>query len=273
VNDHDTTVLTSRLHQLADDLTPPLDVVAQVRDARAGHHRRRIRIALLAAATATAVLLVGIPLSIGSLTSAPSGRVAGPGPTSSSSPTSAQEEADRRAVEEALRRAQEAAQKAEEHATQQPTGSAAFIPDGWEARSFLGVDFAVPPGARMADYVNPKESPGTDGGNTFIWNGPDAGGDRQVFTHIKVVVLGDDVPQDLAAEGYGIAAVRGTQQAFLATQTGEISDVDEQPFQVLDMGLEAWTSSGRHLHVEAVLPVGPVGEQMVRDLVASLVIR
>jgi hypothetical protein len=109
VNDHTTSVLRSRLHQLADELTPPLDVVGEVRAARLRRRRqRRVRITLVAAATVTAGALIGVPLTIDSLTSAPSGGVAGPASTSASSTTSDPGDADRRAAEDAVRRAQEA---------------------------------------------------------------------------------------------------------------------------------------------------------------------
>jgi hypothetical protein len=137
----------------------------------------------------------------------------------------------------------------------------------------MGVDFAVPPGARIDDYVNTDTRSGCDSCSEFIWNGPDAGGDRQVYTHIKVVVFPDSATENLAAQGYDVADVRGAQEAYMATQTGETIDVDNQPFKTLDMALEAWTSSGRRVHVDAVFPVGSAGEQMVRDLVASIVIR
>ena len=271
MNEHQTTVLTSRLRQLADDLTPPLDIVAQVRDARAGHQRRRrMRIALLAAATATAVLLVGVPLTIGSLTSEPSGRVAGPVPTTTSSITPEDGDAVRRAAEEAALRAQLAAEQAAEHAAAEQSSSP--IPDGWARRSFLGVDFAVPPGARMEDYVEPTWLTECDCGNTFIWNGPDLGGDRKVYSHVKLIV-GDGRALDPAAyAGYDVAVVPGTTHAYVSTETGQVVDVDNQPFQVLDMALDAWTGAGQHVHVDATLPAGPEGEQMARDLVASLVV-
>ena len=89
MNDRDTTVLTSRLHRLADDMTPPLDVIGQVRAARARHQKqRRGRIALIAAATATAAVVLGTTGLIGQLSVAPQrGEVAVP---SRSVPTTAE---------------------------------------------------------------------------------------------------------------------------------------------------------------------------------------
>ena len=59
------TVLTARLHALADDMTPILDPRRQVADARARNHRqRRGRIVLVAVATATAAVVVGSAVAV-----------------------------------------------------------------------------------------------------------------------------------------------------------------------------------------------------------------
>jgi hypothetical protein len=87
VTDRETTLLSERLHRLADDMTPQLDVVGQVRTARARHKRRRMRLAFLAVATATAATAVAVPLTTGVLSSAPSGEVAGPGRPTTEAPT------------------------------------------------------------------------------------------------------------------------------------------------------------------------------------------
>lgn len=79
MNDHQTSVLADRLHRLADDMTPPLDVVGMVRDARAVHQRRRRgRIALVAVATATAAVVVGTATAVDLLSADRSGEVATP---------------------------------------------------------------------------------------------------------------------------------------------------------------------------------------------------
>ncbi len=87
MNDHQTTLLSDRLHRLADHMTPQLDVVDQVRNARAQHRRkRRGRIALLAVATATTAVVVGSTTAIDLLSVDRSGEVADPAPTTAATP-------------------------------------------------------------------------------------------------------------------------------------------------------------------------------------------
>jgi hypothetical protein len=59
MNDFDTSLLSARLHALADEMTPVVDPRRQVAAARARNDRqRRGRIAFLAVATATATATV-----------------------------------------------------------------------------------------------------------------------------------------------------------------------------------------------------------------------
>ena len=261
MNDHETTVLIARLHQLSDDLTPPLDVVEQVRTARDGHQRRRrTRIALVAVATATAVVLVGLPLTISSLTSAPSGQVAGPVPTSSSSPTSAQEEADRRAVEEALRRARQAAD-------QHGAGSV-VVPDGWESRTFRGVTFAVPPGARSADSVTDLPVSSWTDGPSLVWNGPHLGGD--LYSSVNVTITQPFEGGRPPREGGHAFSVPGAEVAYGNIETSQMSDGVAQAERTVVW--LAMLDGDRVVHLDAVFDGGPSGEQMAQDLVASLAV-
>lgn len=80
MTDNQTTLLGDRLLRLADDMTPPVDVVGQVREARDRHRRRRRgQWALAAVATATAGLVVGTTVVISQLSVAPDrGEVAVP---------------------------------------------------------------------------------------------------------------------------------------------------------------------------------------------------
>jgi hypothetical protein len=91
VNDLENAVAT-RLHSLADDLTPGIDVVGQVGDARARYRRRqRTRTGLALASVAIAAAAVGVPSAIGALSSSPDpGRdAARPVPTTSAARSSA----------------------------------------------------------------------------------------------------------------------------------------------------------------------------------------
>jgi hypothetical protein len=261
VNDQTTSVLTSRLHQLADELTPPLDVVGEVRAARSRRRRqRRVRIALVAAATVTAGALIGVPLTIDSLTSAPSGQVAGPVPTSSSSPTSAQEEADRRAVEEALRRARQA--------VEQHGADLAVVPDGWEPRAFQGVTFAVPPGARSADSVTDIPISSWTDGPSLVWNGPHLGGD--LYSSVNVTITQPFEGGLPPREGGHAFTVPGAEVAYGNIETSQMSDGVAQAERTVVW--LAMLDGDRVVHLDAVFDGGPSGEQMAQDLVASLAV-
>jgi hypothetical protein len=86
VTENQTPVLSSRLDRLADEMTPPLDVVATVRTAREAHRRRRRgRIALVAVATATAAVVAGTTVGLDLLSSSAPGRdEAAPAPSTAS---------------------------------------------------------------------------------------------------------------------------------------------------------------------------------------------
>jgi hypothetical protein len=259
VNDHETTVLSARLHQLSDDLTPPLDVVEQVRTARDGHQRRRrTRIALVAVATATAVVLVGLPLTISSLTSAPSGGVAGPAPTGSTA--SDQLDTQLRAAVEALARAQEAARQA--------GGGTASIPDGWESRAFQGVTFAVPPGARSADSVTDLPVSSWTDGPSLVWNGPHLGGD--LYSSVNVTITQPFEGGLPPRQGGHAFTVPGAAVAYGNIETSQMSDGVAQAERTVVW--LAMLDGDRVVHLDAVFDGGPSGEQMAQDLVASLAV-
>jgi hypothetical protein len=259
VNDHETTVLTSRLHQLADELAPPLDVVGQVRDARARHRRRRrTRIVLLAAATATTAALIGVPLTIGSLTSAPSGGVAGPAPTSATEADPG--EADRRAAEDAAARARAAAER--------ESGATTAIPDGWESRTFQGVTFAVPPGARSADSVTALPVSSWTDGPSLVWNGPHLGGD--LYSSVNVTIT-QPFEGGLPPRGGGRwFTVPGARSAYGNIETSLMTDGVAQAERTV-VWLEV-LAGDRVVHVDAVFDGGPSGQQMAQNLVESIVI-
>jgi hypothetical protein len=242
VNDHDTSVLSSRLHQLADELTPPLDVAGQVRDARAGHQRRRrMRIALLATVTATVVVLVGVPMTIGSLTSAPSGGVAGPASPGENSTTSDQRDAERGAI---------------------------TIPDGWESRTFQGVTFAVPPGARSADSVTDLPVSSWTDGPSLVWNGPHLGGD--LYSSVNVTIT-QPFQGGLPPRGGGRwFTMPGAGSAYGNVETSLMSDGVAQAERTV-VWLEM-LAGNRVVQLDAVFDGGPAGQQMAQDLIASIVI-
>ena len=81
MSDHETSTLTIRLHDLADELAPSADPVGQMRAARARYHRqRRNRLAATGGIAAAALLALGLPAAIGSFSADPGrGEVAGPG--------------------------------------------------------------------------------------------------------------------------------------------------------------------------------------------------
>jgi hypothetical protein len=112
MNDLDTSFLTTRLHGLADELAPAVDVTTQVRQARSRHRRRqRGRLAVIATVAAT-VAVVGVPTAIGTLSSAqaPHGQVAHPGIGTPAGPPATSAPSDRSTAEEGVRLAAAAAE-------------------------------------------------------------------------------------------------------------------------------------------------------------------
>ena len=83
------TVLGSRLHTLAEDLTPQADLYAQAVSARARYrHQRRARMGVALAVAAVAAVVVGVSTVTGALSSAPApGRDVAAPTTSSASGT------------------------------------------------------------------------------------------------------------------------------------------------------------------------------------------
>jgi hypothetical protein len=162
MNDLDTSVLTARLNQLADELTPAVDPRRQVADARARHHRtRRLRITLVAVATASAAVAVGTVSAVDLLSVDQSHDVATPTDPTPTEPTTAPTP------------------------TSAPVEPAAVEPAAWDTRNFMGLTFAVPPGARTADVVDDAPVSQWEG-PTFTWNGPLLGGDEYSFVSVEV---------------------------------------------------------------------------------------
>jgi len=275
VTDHETSVLSSRLHRLADDLTPPLDVVGQVRKARERRRRqRRGRMALVAVATATAAVVLGTATAVDLLSTRAGGEVAVPGGTTTTAPDDpaptgvATDPVPSSTPESAP--TGEATPAGESAPTSEavPASEAPVLPAGWEPRSFLGVTFAVPPGARMADYVNEDPPADSDGGPTFIWNGPHLGGEAYARVTVQTGLGEHPVPED----GRPVA-VPGAQQAYewygsvYLANPADPSNTTETMTVVVDI-----TTTDRFIHVTAQFAPGPEGEQMARDLIASIAV-
>lgn len=143
-------------------------------------------------------------------------------------------------------------------AAQSAPATTSTLPAGWEPRTFQGVRFAVPPGARMADVVD-------EGGNgaspLFAWNGPAVGGD--IYSQISMWVLPADgaTPPDV----YQPVSIPGAGQSFVLIGPG-----GTQP-ETVTVDLHMLTGD-RHINLFAMFAAGPAGEQMVQDLIASVVV-
>jgi hypothetical protein len=243
VTQHETSVLGSRLHQLADDLTPPLDVSALVREARLRNRtQRRARITLIAVATATAGVVVGTAAAVDVLSASPDGQAADPGGTTSTPTTSAP-------IETVTPSPPPAAEA---------TGAA--LPAGWEARTFMGATFGVPPGSTEPDSVLPYSIQGDS--PAYAWLGPALEGSERQLVNIRI----DSLDGTFSHEGNEAVAVPGAIEAY-ATVAPEPRHVDAP--DVTALVLDARTADGV-VHVSATFPAGPIGEQMGRDLIASL---
>ncbi|TQN37846.1 hypothetical protein FHU33_4513 [Blastococcus colisei] len=260
MNDHETTVLSSRLHTLADDITPPLDVVGQVRAARSRHQRqRRGRLALVAVATATAAVAVATVAAADLLTATPPrAEVAVPRHTSATAhPTPTTEVAPPPTTP--------SGPSAPPTTEAGPTSGTA----GWELRSFQGVSFAVPSGARAADTVDLRPVTSWYEGPSLTWNGPALGGGE--YSHVKVSITETFEGGLTPADGGEWFTVPGAESAYggIDYWTGT---------EGLGPTVESYTfwlqvlAGDRQIHVSGTFPAGEAGEQMARDLLASIVI-
>jgi hypothetical protein len=204
--------------------------------------RRRSRIALLAGATATAAI-VGTATALAVVSAAPGSGEADPGVGRSTTATGS------------------AAASATDAS---PTGGAAVIPAGWEARSFQGVTFAVPPGGQGGEDIDQRHGP------TFRWNGPDLGnGLVQASTSVTLVVRrrdGELPPPD----GDQVVTVRGASAVHNDVGPADITSTDpDETFEVTAGVVQMFTADAV-VFLGVQFPAGPVGEQMTHDLLASI---
>jgi hypothetical protein len=140
-----------------------------------------------------------------------------------------------------------------------PAGSGTTgLPTGWEARTFEGVTFAVPPGATQPDVVDPGNA---DAPALFSWNGPSLGG--EVYSHVSMWIYATGEAPTLGAE-YQSISVPGADTAHMWTgPTGGQASI------TVDVHIVA---GGRYINLNAAVAPGAAGEQTVRDLVASIVV-
>lgn len=130
-------------------------------------------------------------------------------------------------------------------------------PTGWESRTFQGVTFSVPPGAQVPDAQDPGNA---DVPPSFVWTGPSLG--QGTNAQITVRIQSADQAPALAPE-YQSITVPGAEQAH--ARTGAIAT--QPPMTAVDVHIIA---GGRFVHVVGMFAAGPAGEQMARDLIASL---
>jgi hypothetical protein len=134
---------------------------------------------------------------------------------------------------------------------------AAVPPAGWEPRTFQGVTFAVPPGAQTPDTMDPGNA---DAPALFAWNGPSLGEDTNAQVTVWIHPAAD--APALGPE-YQSLPVPGADQAHFRTgPTGS-----EPATVAVDLHI---VKGGRFVNIVAVFAAGPAGEQMVRDLLASV---
>lgn len=142
--------------------------------------------------------------------------------------------------------------------TGSPTAAApAPIPAGWESRTFQSVTFAVPPGAVAPDVQDPGSA---DVPPSFVWTGPAIGDGANA--QITVRISPADQAPALGPE-YQVITVPGADQGHLRTGA-----IDSQP--PMTAGDVHILAGGTFINVTGMFAAGPAGEQMVRDLVASL---
>jgi hypothetical protein len=140
-----------------------------------------------------------------------------------------------------------------------PQSGPAALPAGWEARTFQGVTFAVPPGSTAPDLVDPGNA---DAAALFSWSGPDLGGG--IYSHVTMWIYPVDSAPTLD-ETYRPITVPGADRAHMwsGATGGDLAST------TVDVHVVAGT---RYINLTATVAAGAAGEQTVRDLVASLVV-
>lgn len=138
-------------------------------------------------------------------------------------------------------------------------GATTGLPAGWESRTFQDVTFAVPPGATRPDLVDPGNA---DAPALFTWTGPSLGGG--FFSYVSMWIYPADGAPTLGPE-YQPISVPGADKANMWTgPTG-----GDQASTTVDVHVVA---GSRYINLNAAVPAGAAGEQMVRDLVASVAV-
>jgi hypothetical protein len=137
------------------------------------------------------------------------------------------------------------------------TAQPAPLPAGWESRTFQGVTFAVPPGAEAPDVLDPGNG---DAPPSFVWTGPTLGEGTNAQISLWIYPAGQ--APTIGAE-YQSITVPGADQAHM--RTGAMSS--EPPLTAVDVHVLA---GGRFINLVGMFAGGPAGEQMTRDLIASL---
>jgi hypothetical protein len=256
VTNNETSVLSTRLHRLADDLTPQLDVVAQVRGARERNRRqRRGRIAFLSVATATAAVVVGTTTAVDLLSASADREVAGPAlptvPTTEPAPTTEPEPAPTTSVP--------ATPTTESEIPVAPSDGSTVFPDGWEDRSFMGVTFMVPPGASAPDSVHMAPSPSNP--SDLTWHGQPFGNQREE----NVGVTSDNwVHLVRQLDGHEPITIPGAEEAYILWT--DALNPGSTGFLVL------MRADDRRIHVHCSFEAGPEGKQKAQHVLDSIVI-
>ncbi|TYP87125.1 hypothetical protein [Blastococcus xanthinilyticus] len=110
MNDGDTTLISARLDDLADQLAPGFDPRAHALGARDRYRQqRRTRLGTAAVAAVVVAVGIGVPTALGALTASPGGGVAGPGTAGTEA---VPEDSAARSAAEDARRAREAEDRA-----------------------------------------------------------------------------------------------------------------------------------------------------------------
>jgi hypothetical protein len=170
-----------------------------------------------------------------------------------------QAEAAGLAAEEAAAEAAAAERAAEEAARRSHEQAAA-----WQPRTFEGVSFQVPAGAWAPDTVDRRPVTSWMDGPSLTWNGPLLDGGRDGFVRVMITATheGGLIPTD----GGEWFTVPGADKAYGGIDT---TDYAGAPTRNTTVWLDI-LDGDRLVRVSAEFPGGPKGEQMARELIASI---
>ena len=149
------------------------------------------------------------------------------------------------------------------------SGGSSVFPDGWQDRTFMGVTFLAPPGARMPDTVDDSPVLSDHEGPSLTWNGPLIAGD--VYASVRVEVVDTFEGGLTPSDGGERLTVQGAESAYGAIQAQTLADDSGATVASRTFWMHL-LDGDRQIIVTAHFAGEESAEEMIRTLVRSVVV-